>query len=363
MKLRSKLLALMLVTSSFSGAYADGCGGGGHGRFSFGGGFGGGGLSIGPFQSGHQYRQYSTPQYSMPTSYESTPQVIYQQPAHSIPSSSTSGPYQGQVIQGQPVMQGQPIVQGLPVSQGQPMSPGQPMSQGQPMNPGQPVGQSQTMIQGQPGQMQPGQMQPQQGAQFAGQPGSSAGVPGQATNYQNNMSQAMPNNGMNMQSQMQPTLAPPMPGSQPNMQNRPAQPSGQLISTGSNGSGLSALQILGSMSSGTVDARPAVESAAAGFQTATQMPPSHFGTWIVNMNGNQMIKLSLNQNNTFVWSVIKEGKESRLEGQYRLDGERLVLVRSSDLQQMAGSWTGNGSNFVFKLDGASDGGLPFARAQ
>ena len=41
---------------------------------------------------------------------------------------------------------------------------------------------------------------------------------------------------------------------------------------------------------------------------------------------------------------------------------RLTLVRSSDLQQMEGSWTGQGSSFTFKLDGAATAGLNFSRS-
>lgn len=353
MKLRSKLLALMVISSSFSGAYADGCGGGGHGRFSF----GSGGFSFGPmhFQSpGHQYQQnYSAPcQHSVPSNYQSSPQVIY---------SDTSSGNRVYPQQGQPIPSNQPIgmIQGQP-SQLQPqMQPGQmqPQMQGSQMQ--------------SPNPMQQPQLQPNQANSFPGQLVSASGNPSQ--NYQangmNGMSQPMPGNGMNGQPQMQPGQTAPVNGSQPMMQNRPQQSGGMSVGTsaqanvpGGNGSGLSALQILGSMSSAAGDMRQPVEN-VAGVATASQIPPSHFGTWVVNMNGNQMIRLSLNQNNTFVWSVIKDGNESRLEGQYRLDGQRLILVRSSDLQQMAGSWTGNGSNFTFKLDGASDNGLPFARVQ
>ncbi len=363
MKLRSKLLALMVISTSFSGAYADGCGGGGHGRFSF----GNGGFSFGPmhFQSpGHQFQQnYSAPcQHSVPSSYQSSPQVIYSD------SSSGSRVYPQH---GQPIPSNQPIG----MNQGQP-SQMQPQIQPGQIQPGQmQQGQMQNQMQGSqmqsPNQMQQPQLQSSQGNPFPGQLVSASGNPGQnfQANSMNGMSQAMPGNGMNGQTQMQPGQSAPVNGSQPMMQNRPQQSGGMPGGTGSqgsipngNGSGISALQILGSMSSTTGDMKQPVEN-VAGTATASQIPPSHFGTWVVNMNGNQMIRLSLNQNNTFVWSVIKDGNESRLEGQYRLDGQRLILVRSSDLQQMAGSWTGNGSNFTFKLDGASDNGLPFARAQ
>lgn len=344
MKLRYKLLALMVVAASYQSVQADGCGR--HGRISV----GGGGISIGHFHiqpSAPQFqRQYSAPyQQSFPSGYESPSPVIYQDP-NSVP-----------VVHQQP---GQP--QPFP-------SNAAPAGQPNPGFPGQPV---------------PNQANPS--GPYAKQPVSAPVNAGQIPNVQNNgMPMAnngmpmqsngsnAPSNGMNMQAQMQPNQAQGMfPGqaSMPNQNNgMPAgNQAGPEMASGANmamqgnvpgdNSGLTALQILSSFggANGNAETMP-------GIPTATQIPPNHFGTWVVNMNGNQMVKLVLQPNNTFVWIVIKEGKESRLEGQYRLDGERLVLVRSSDLQQMAGTWTGNGSNFTFKLDGVPDSGMPFVRAQ
>jgi hypothetical protein len=89
--------------------------------------------------------------------------------------------------------------------------------------------------------------------------------------------------------------------------------------------------------------------------------PEHVGTWKVTLPGNQAVQLELSQDGSFIWTATKNGKSSRFQGQYRLEDNRLTLVRSTDLQQMAGSWTGSGNGFTFKLDGATNGGLNFNR--
>ena len=97
--------------------------------------------------------------------------------------------------------------------------------------------------------------------------------------------------------------------------------------------------------------------------TAAASPTTgtHVGTWAVSLPGNQQIVLALSDDNSFSWSATKDGKSSSFQGQYRLEGNRLTLVRSNVLQQMAGSWTGADANFSFKLDGATTSGLAFAR--
>lgn len=94
---------------------------------------------------------------------------------------------------------------------------------------------------------------------------------------------------------------------------------------------------------------------------ASPMAGAHVGTWAVSLPGNQTIVLALNNDNSFSWNASKDGKQSSFQGQYRLEGSRLTLVRSNDLQQMAGSWNGSDANFTFKLDGATTSGLAFAR--
>ena len=124
---------------------------------------------------------------------------------------------------------------------------------------------------------------------------------------------------------------------------------------------LTALQMLASI---TVDE---VMSDAVAVQipefTALASPSisDHVGTWTVSLPGNQSLTLVLNDDNTFAWTAVKEGTSSSFEGQYRLENERLTLVRSNDLQQMSGSWKGEGSHFTFKLEGATNSGLGFVR--
>lgn len=142
----------------------------------------------------------------------------------------------------------------------------------------------------------------------------------------------------------------------------------------------SALQLLASMNTTTARAanpQPATSvplstpRPAAASQPSNQIPqftaPSttfegHVGTWNVQLPGNQSVELTLNNDRSFTWTATKQGKASSFTGQYRLESGRLTLVRSTDLQQMAGSWTGQDANFTFKLDGATNSGLTFTRA-
>ena len=140
----------------------------------------------------------------------------------------------------------------------------------------------------------------------------------------------------------------------------------------------SALQLLASINTPTT--RPANPQPATSVPASTPRPaasqPSnqipeftapnatvegHVGTWNVQLPGNQSVELTLNNDRSFTWTATKQGKASSFTGQYRLESGRLTLVRSTDLQQMAGSWTGQDANFTFKLDGATNSGLTFTR--
>ncbi len=128
----------------------------------------------------------------------------------------------------------------------------------------------------------------------------------------------------------------------------------------------SALQLLASMtqpeSSDTTSASdsPQIPQFAPAKTTASS-EVKHVGTWQVTLPGNQAVQLELNADGSFSWTASKDGKSSRFQGQYRLEDKRLTLVRSTDLQQMAGSWISRGDGFTFKLDGAANGGLNFNR--
>ena len=107
---------------------------------------------------------------------------------------------------------------------------------------------------------------------------------------------------------------------------------------------------------------PGAESLIPEFTTASARSTTHVGTWSVALPGNQSVQLSLKSDSTFEWTATKAGKTSKFDGQYRLANGRLTLVRSADLQQMAGSWTGTENKFTFKLDGAKNSGLNFRRS-
>ncbi len=125
----------------------------------------------------------------------------------------------------------------------------------------------------------------------------------------------------------------------------------------------SALQMLASINN--VEPSPAEESqpqlpefTAASSTTAG----AHVGNWKVNLPGNQSVELNLADDGNFSWTATKDGKSNSFSGQYRLENGQLTLVRSNDLQQMTGQWTGNEGNFTFKLEGATNGGLNFQRS-
>jgi len=122
----------------------------------------------------------------------------------------------------------------------------------------------------------------------------------------------------------------------------------------------SALQMLVSISQ-SKPTPPATSQIPQFTPAASQSTASHVGNWKVNLSGNQSVELTLNSDGSFIWTATKNGKSSNFQGQFRLESDRLTLVRSSDLQQMAGSWAGAGDQFTFKLDGATNGGLSFQR--
>jgi hypothetical protein len=124
-----------------------------------------------------------------------------------------------------------------------------------------------------------------------------------------------------------------------------------------NGEDTTGAELIAQPSVTEVDANPELTTAAM------QSSSTHVGSWTVNLPGNQTITLGLDNENRFQWLATKDGKSTSFNGQFRLEGNRLTLVRSNDLQQMAGDWTGEGDNFTFKLDGATNSGLAFVRGQ
>lgn len=123
-----------------------------------------------------------------------------------------------------------------------------------------------------------------------------------------------------------------------------------------------ALQLLGSMSQGEVSQATSDSSEQQIPQFAPSGSPSHIGVWKVNLSDNQSVELTLNADDTFVWTATKQGKVSTFSGDYRLKDGLLKLVRKGDLQQMSGTWKGKDSQYTFQLQGSSTAGLGFTRS-
>jgi len=326
MKRHIKILAAIVSLTSLNTANAGGCGG--HGGISVG--FGGGGISIG--------RAHAPRMPHAPSSHTYPSAPVYSQPSRP----PMYPPFQSQPSNFPPMEYQQPTYSQSSYPHGSSYSNG---------------GYSQPMHQSQ------GNSMPQGPAMQSSNMSSQQGMPSQnnAGYNNNNMPQQAPSASMAAQPQMR-TTQPVQAGQNGSQGNMAPNPGASLAS----GAELSALQILASIDGGnlgSIENAPNLENVPEAAVTAMQLPAGHFGNWVVSLPGNQMIKLALNQDNSFMWLAIKDGKESSFQGQYRMEGQRLILVRSSDLQQMAGSWNGEGSNFTFKLDGSADSGLPFARGQ
>ena len=123
-----------------------------------------------------------------------------------------------------------------------------------------------------------------------------------------------------------------------------------------------ALQLLGSMSQREVSQATSDSSEQQIPQFAPSVSQSHIGVWKVDISDNQSVKLTLNADDTFVWTATKQGKASTFNGEYRLKDGLLKLVRKGDLQQMSGTWKGKDSQFIFQLQGSSTAGLGFTRS-
>ncbi|HZN35650.1 MAG TPA: hypothetical protein VFB80_17595 [Pirellulaceae bacterium] len=107
--------------------------------------------------------------------------------------------------------------------------------------------------------------------------------------------------------------------------------------------------LLGGGTQGTV----AQEAAPAG-----AVPTGDFSASI--SNGTQ-VRLSLRNDNSFVWVASKGEKQSSFQGSFTLAGTALTLLRS-DNQKLEGTLTQNAAGFQLKLAGQNDAGLSFVRA-
>ncbi len=127
---------------------------------------------------------------------------------------------------------------------------------------------------------------------------------------------------------------------------------------------MSALQLLAGMSAEqTQPQQPAASAQSATPQVQASRPKTgRVGTWVAKLPNGTIVRLDLRADGSFVWTASAKGKTSNFSGSYNVNGGSLTLIRSNDNQQLAGSLTDNAGGFNFKLSGAKDSGLNFARS-
>ncbi|TWT87663.1 hypothetical protein Mal64_32050 [Pseudobythopirellula maris] len=141
---------------------------------------------------------------------------------------------------------------------------------------------------------------------------------------------------------------PPAPQAQPVAQQPAQQAAPANAAQGT--AAQSALALLASM--GGQSPAPAAAPAAG-----------QVGVWTATLSNGTTVRLELGANSNFSWTAIKDGKASSFQGSYSVANGQLVLVRSTDQQQLRGAWTALASGgFNFRLDGGKDNGLNFARS-
>lgn len=124
-----------------------------------------------------------------------------------------------------------------------------------------------------------------------------------------------------------------------------------------NNAQMTALQLLAGLSSGQTQSQPAAPT-----PQPEQPAAGHVGNWTASLPNNTTVQLSLQADGTFAWNATSNGKSSEFRGTFRLQNETLTLVRSSDNQQLVGTFTPSANGgFNFKLNGAKDSGLDFTR--
>ena len=124
---------------------------------------------------------------------------------------------------------------------------------------------------------------------------------------------------------------------------------------------MTALQALAAMGGNQAQPQPAPQQQP---QTAPQARPQqangNVGTWVAKVGTEATVRLDLRADGSFTWTATRNGKTSNFAGQYNIGGGKLTLTRS-DNQKLDGSMTANANGFNFKLSGANDAGLNFAR--
>ena len=85
------------------------------------------------------------------------------------------------------------------------------------------------------------------------------------------------------------------------------------------------------------------------------------GSWVAQLGNQATVRLELRADGSFTWTATRNGKTSTFSGNYNLSGNAMTLTRN-DNQSLAGTLTDSNNGFNFKLNGANDSGLTFARA-
>ena len=116
---------------------------------------------------------------------------------------------------------------------------------------------------------------------------------------------------------------------------------------------MSALQMLASFSGqATAQQQPAA---------APQPVAGRVGTWTATLPNKAVVQLRFEEGGSFVWIANNNGKQSSFSGKFADQNGSLTLTRT-DGQKLTGALVANGANgFSFKLQGAKDNGLQFAR--
>ena len=103
------------------------------------------------------------------------------------------------------------------------------------------------------------------------------------------------------------------------------------------------------------------ETAKATSASSLTSTPGHVGRFRASLPNSITVELNLDRSGTFSWTVISQGKTSKFSGNYRLSEGRLTLVRSTDLETMAGQMKVVQNGFTFQLDGSGNAQLKFQK--
>lgn len=100
--------------------------------------------------------------------------------------------------------------------------------------------------------------------------------------------------------------------------------------------------------------RPVADQTSLGGQAVV-------GRYRATLPSKVAVELVLKSDGTFSWTVKSDRQSTAFSGQYRVGEGRLTLVRSRDLQKMAGTLSVDEGGFTFTLDGSNNAGLAFQR--